>query len=67
MKKPPCEKDCPRRSGVPNCHSYCEAYKEYKAAVSKEQAIINKATQEIVDYYEASPNYRKHKWGGGLR
>ncbi len=60
----PC-KECEKHQSY--CHSKCEAYKEYKDAVNKEQEIIRKANKEITDYYEASPNYRKHKWGGGLR
>ena len=46
MNKPPCEKDCPRRSGVPNCHSDCKQYAEYEALCKENRAARVKRMQE---------------------
>ena len=61
---PPC-KDCENRK--PNCHGKCEDYKAYKEEVGKVRDAKVKRNKEIADFYEASPTYRKRKWGGGQR
>lgn len=50
MNKPPCEKDCPRRSIAPNCHSpICEDWVKYEESCKANRAARVKRMQEIND------------------
>ena len=43
MVKPPCERDCPRRTS--ECHARCEPYLEYEEA-KQEEYRANQAERE---------------------
>ena len=43
MVKPPCERDCPRRTA--ECHARCEPYLEYEEA-KQEECRANKAERD---------------------
>ena len=43
MVKPPCERDCPRRTA--ECHARCEPYLEYEEA-KQEEYRTNQAERE---------------------
>ena len=49
MVKPPCERDCPRRTA--ECHARCEPYLEYEEA-KQEEYRENQAERERNAYTE---------------
>lgn len=45
---PPCKRDCPDRS--PTCHTACEKYKAYQAAV-EEARVLRRQEQQATNAY----------------
>ena len=37
MKEYHCPPDCPDRSANPNCHSFCERYKQYQQILAEQR------------------------------
>ena len=54
MVKPPCERDCPRRTA--ECHARCEPYLEYEEA--KQEEYREREVERSRDAYTADAEKR---------
>lgn len=64
--KPPCRRDCPRRSAVPTCHdpARCEAWAAYQAALQAHNASLARMHREYDDLKTARRGEARRRKGG---
>lgn len=74
MKIDCCKPDCPDRCADPNCHGYCEKYKQQKIELEKTRAAMNEQAKidselrkqlfDTIGKVQGKKHYhRKNKWG----